>query len=449
MVLALPFERIPSVDTALGTVKINHFLVVIAFYLLGVLLVKQDKKLLSIKISPVFWFILLFFVLSLPSIAFVQNFNRFLSTYLGVVLAMSTLFFVTHFLKDVWKAFVQLSIIWIGILVFGGYQFLADMIGLPSFASGVKPLFQKHVFGIPRIHTTFNEPSYYANALFMPIVAFLILYIRDINIFVFKDLPRWIKNSWAAQKSSYHTMYLLVLLGLVASFVATLAKSAWIVAPFVIIPLYLLLWVRGFVPDALKKLSVVSVLVASIVFLYFAPIDDNNPINNFYNHALESLSGDSSTVAERSVNFDSAVHDIMKNPIWGYGSGQFGVVSNPNIAFRNKQIQDRISNETVQLKADNIEVIVFNVYAEVWLEFGLFGLIMFLLILGYAVVKTFAQLWGVGIKNFSNKQIVQFVVLMYIIASLIQWNFISPIYINPIFISLGLLYNALQPDEYA
>ena len=438
LVLSFPLERIPSLDTALGTLKVSHLLVAAGYYFLALLILKKDRKLLSVKVHPVTWWVFGFYVFSAPGIYFVQNFNRFLVVYVAVFLSFSTLLFITHFLQDSFRVLCALLAMNILILFFSIYQFIADMAGLPATVSTVKPLFQKHVFGIPRLHATFNEPSYFANGLILPVVGYLILLARKIPIA--RELPGLQKKGgYLLDQKFYAGTYALLLLLFAAAFVLTLAKSAWLVAPVILVPLHIWLIAKGYLPGFFVRVLTTGGIVSLLVIFFLAPLPGNF-VNETYTHALKTLSGRSATVAERSIYFQAAADHIAKRPLTGIGPGQFGTVAGDNINFRFEQIRDYALQQE-QLRRNNKEVIVFNVYAEVWLEYGLGGFIAFLGIVLYALLLVGKGLWRTTLPAMTRAQLTLLICGLYLAFSLLQWNYISPLYVNPIFIALGLIFN--------
>ena len=438
LVLSFPFERIPSFDAGVGTLKISHFLVLASCYVLGLLLLQKNPRLLAQRIHPVSWIIFGFFIVSVPSLWFVESLERFAVTYLAVFLSMATLFFVTHFLKDAWRALLWLCVACIFIGFFGVYQFGADMLGLPSYLSGVKPLFQKHVFGVPRLLATFNEPSYFANGLYLPLSAYVILLARRINVATYLTLPSGLRSWFTAR--TYLRTYQYILGLLLGCFVLTLAKSAWLVAPIVWVPLLGFLEFRRVFSKTLRRRFLVGLGVFVAVAALASAIPDT-PAQKFYTHALGTLTGRSSTASERSVNFEAAVAKITQKPLTGYGSGQFGTVARSELAAR-------FTRENIPISTDNPAVIVFNVYAEVWLEYGFLAFLLFLGLVGWAFYITWYALRGQDFLEFSPTQLAQFIVSLYLLLSVLQWNFISPLYLNSIFIGLGLLYNIHYRTHY-
>jgi O-Antigen ligase len=439
IIFSYPFERIPSLDTALGTLKLGHLLVGGGFALMGILWLKRDPDFMKTKIHPMTLVLAAFFLLSLPSLVFVSNQSRLLTTLLATLISFGAVFLVLHFTTNIWGKFKILSFISIGILAFSGFQFFGDLIGLPIYFTGIKPIFQSNVFGIPRVHATFNEPAYFANALFLFILMFFLYSVFEKNIFKAESATQ-IKTKatnvlgqiGSLAQVHYQFVYVMLLLIMLTLFALTIAKSAWLIAPVVLLPVFLLAFFKYNVKYVVGWVSLVSFIGISLfgIILSSSPSLQSIVVDNIFHHLSETLDGRTATAKERSLYLDSAIELLPKNIITGIGPGQFGTAANKMILAG--------TEDTLAGVKDTSDIITFNVYAEVWLEYGLLSFLSFLSLFGYAIWSNFrASFSRLGQRG--ETQLMRLVLGFYLVASLLQWFYISPIYINPIFIALGML----------
>ena len=431
--LSMPFERIPSILTPIGPVRLNMFLTVTISCLLVILIIKKDEELAKIKLNLESKILLIFIGLSNLSFYRVENYNRFVSAYSATLICIFGAIFVGNFLDKPFEAFVSQLKIWIFILFFGLYQYLGDMSGLPTNLTGMKDLFQKHVFGTTRVIATFNEPSYLANALFLIIFAFLFLSFSNIKIFD--------KSRFRILRYLTHDYYRLTCLALVSLalvlFILTIAKSAWVILPVVLIFAGIAIVHKNLAKNILPYLLPFCLIIL-IGFSYL--LLSNNPVvGGVVASVIETFEGNSATAFERKTYLDSANYYIPDNILLGVGSGQFGTVASQLIINELTPYQSLFFNAPQSL--DNTEkIIVFNVYSEVILEYGLIASIVLFGLFAFVLIKNFVLFFETCTIGLLDKiNLMRLTFGLYFIASLCQWYFISPIYVNPIWIGFGFL----------
>lgn len=436
LVLSLPFERIPSLETSFGTLKISHILVALACYVFALLFVKKDAGLYKKKVHPIALGVLLFYMFSVPSIYYILDFGEFLSVFVATSLSFLTLLFLTHFLADSWKTSWMLFQIGVWVIAFSLYQFVADMIGLPGRVSGVKHLFQKHVFGFPRIHATFNEPSYFGNVLFLFFSGHLIALAKNF------DLTKYNKRIIPEWTSKYpQTFNILMLSIILLCFGISVAKSAWIVAPiFGLLVLITVVSRATFSRYIVRLVSSISAVFFTLITIF--TVIPGTPLNTTFLHLLGTFQGETASFQERDAYLSGAVDGIRSFPVTGIGAGQFGT-------FGLDHINNRLAELGVQEVESTKEVIVFNVYAEVLLEYGLISFVIFLFIFGWPVYFALKNTINKPFNKLRKHELLLLIFGLYLVASIAQWNFISPLYINPIFIAAGIIYNIHYKHNYA
>lgn len=433
LAISFPFERIPSLETAVGPIRLAMVLVGVSLYLILMLLFKKDPRLLSTRITNEVILVLLFFVAGSLSFWGVTNFTRFIVSYLGILISFSTALIIGLFLGNRWwKALKTILFLFVILIVFSTYQFLGDLAGLPGNFTGMKDLFMSHVFGLPRIHATFNEPAYFANALFLGLFGFLFLSVSDLNLIPVQKGRNLVFSIINHLHKNFRTTYFVIFLVLLILFLATLAKSAWLILPITLLPALIIVFRSKNFHLLVFPISLVALvtLFAGFWFNY------NNPqfIYSVSNNIVETISGNSATAVERSSFLDASLEVLPAHIISGIGSGQFGTYAKDVILYN-------ITGTNASQLEETEKLIVFNVYAEVWLEQGLIPFLLFLALFIMSVCRGIKSLFRSN-DLFSAYNFGVMVLVFYLISSMLQWNFISPLYINPIFVALGLLIYA-------
>jgi len=419
LVISLPFERIPSLNTPIGNIRISQVLVLIGFWFLILLFLKKDSSLRQKSFNTDSIYLILFIIYSSFSWLQVINFNRFLSTYIATLLSFGGFFLLSQFTENIFKRIQELMISFLAVGFFGVYQFLGDMVGIPPLLTGLRENYTKIVFGIPRIHATAIEPLYFAGMLFLPIFACLTFILARKKI-----LNKHFRYSNFA-----------ILIFFVALFVLTLSKGAWLTLA-IVLPFFFLLAARKFkIWELLKSLSwlgFVSVIGFLFSLLYSETIWEFTL--GFWQHLIATIDFTAATSFERLSLLGTAWIILQDYILTGIGSGQYGIYS-----------QDLLIG--LEFEPGNF-AIVNNVYLEIWLEFGLVSLWIFLIFIFTPVFRSLKKLFQPG-KITSEDEIAQFILVFSLISYYIQWSFFSPIFIMPIFILLGLLSRLTYIDKTA
>lgn len=438
------FERIPSFETSLGPIRLSHLVVPFLITMLIVGLYQKRLEIQQIKIPRELILILIFIFTGVFSFVNVVNLPRFYSASIGLFLCFGSTILLSVIKINYQKLIKTYFWLFAGLVIFGFYQFIGDLVGLPSSLTGVKDIFQKHVFGTPRIHGTYNEPAYFANALFLGIFLFLFISLPKINSII---APKFFKNFSAFFQKYFSYISLILSFLCLILFILTLAKSAWILLPVVILVAIPFLIKFGFFKQFKLLLGGLFFLLALVGG--FLTVSNPNIINNVVGQFVATFDGQTSTAIERKAYSTSAFELIVeKAGIVGIGPGQFGVNARDNIIYHlwpnNIPINDYIEPfEKLEIlnSYQTDKTIVFNMYLEVWLEYGLIPLISLVSLFIWAIGVGAYQVWNLKNSAFNQIHALQISLIFYLIASLMQWSFISPVYISPIFIALGLLIN--------
>ena len=463
LVLSLPFERIPSLDTPLGNFRISQFLILFSLYLIFILLLKKDSKFLQTKLDITHLLALLFFIFSIPSWFFILDFNRFLVYIIATAFVFLGYTLISLFLENPVKVVKELVITMFFVGIFGFYQLIGDFLNIPYGLTGLKETYTKINFGIARVHTTAIEPLYYAGMLFLPIFISTLFVINKEPILELEKYPKLhalkskifqkfnlteiltkLKLNWLNSSKNFNFFIFIVL---VANFILTFSKGAWLSIALVL-PFFVFALFKYFhLTDFLKRFSNFLYIISAIGFFSFFYIDKFNTILiNFYTHIQGVIHLDAATSVQRLDFIVTALKLLPSNIVTGIGPGQYGnwyarVGGIHTIETFTNPITGIIST------TPRISQIVNNVYLEIWLELGLLSFLTFLTFLLYIIYTGYKNIFkqsNLKLKeNLFKSPFYQiyFAILLSLISYLIQWNFFSPVYIMPIFILLGVLHS--------
>jgi hypothetical protein len=436
IIFSLPFERVPSLEIMGITLRFSQVLTMIGVGIFFILFFK--KKLLNFKWSALNYWLVALILATIPSMFNVINWNRYLVTTVATLIVFSAAFLIGNFLKNRIAAIFGLMTSFLLVSLFGYFQFFADLLGAPISTTLLKQTYTKVVFGFPRVHSTAQEPLYFAGMLFLPIFVCLIIYLNPmLNIKLSKQIIKHVgtfKNKYYSQILNFFVtnIFLILLCLSVGLFIITIAKGAWF-AIMLVLPFFVLgTWNKlNFKKLIFPMVVFICVTYPIIILLSFASPNFQNSLNKVTENFSETILGTSSTFTERD-NFQSLAFDLLKpEAIIGVGSGQYGILAERPL-------------RSLKTEANQF-FIVNNVYLEIWLEQGITFLIIFIGMLTWLISTGVNKL--LTLTSFNLIQSIHLSIILAVICNLIQWFTFSPIYIMPIFILLGVLANFNQYYE--
>ena len=438
IIFALPFERIPTIEIAGVNVKISYLLTLFGIYLAGTLVAKKDAQILKTKLTWWHSLGLIFLIFSSYSWFSIVAPTRFLATFVATVVVILASILISLFAKDILKALKVLTFSMILTQIFGIYQFVGDMIGIPCQLTGLRcNFYTKDIFGIPRIHSTAIEPQHYATFCTWMIFFATLCLIYKVNLFEGIKKFEFLTKHFQAVNFG-----ILVLSGL--SLLLTVSKGA--IAIFVcIIPLFIFTIFRKqniwtFIKNSWHSIALwtrtIGIAIFSVFFgtLVFFGATDGNPISKIWLNVVETVLGTSPTSVERDNFVSQALAVLPENVLSGIGFGQFGTIA-----------------------GDLPTLIVNNAYLEVWLEAGFLAFVVFcfmffvpLFALGKQIFGKYSLTLPQSAKLYKNQlksEIIALTLFFSLLLALIQWLVFSPIYIMPFYIILGLVVSFNNQEE--
>jgi len=387
LILSLPFERLGTIDLFGYTLKFSYLLLVIIICKFFIDYFKSKNQ--PIKLSFAEKYLLAFSGLNLLSVVWSIDTKR--SLIIGLILiflALAVIVLKRWITLDNRPKFEELIInLSLVVSIFGLWQFFAGSIPCLERFSFLRESYRSQIFGFPRIQTTFLEPLYYANFLLFPILLL-------------------IKKIFASNR--YQEYLKLILIAL--SFFLTLSRGAIfsLLIILIILSIFLLLLHR-------EKLMIYAKVAASVllafifaIFLIYSTADKTG-VDKFLGHTVVNDIKTGESVVDRLGTADSALKTAVGHP-FGLGAGAFGAL--PQFSGRSDY------------------QIVNNLYLEILVESGIFGLFLssgfFFLLL--------RKLW----QNYQRSGFSNLFYLLGILAIFIQYFSFSTIYIVYVWFFIAL-----------
>ncbi|MFH2105458.1 MAG: O-antigen ligase family protein, partial [Parcubacteria group bacterium] len=403
----LPFERLGSFEAAGVTIRASQIfaLITIIAWLLTFLAKKVNFSARNPLIVPIalltgFSVLSMINAVNLQRAIMILAFNSFVMI---ISIMLPNLVASKEILHKVIKVIFISCLL---VSLFGIYQFLGDMAGLPHEITGLREHYTQKVFGFPRIQSTSLEPLYFANYLLIPISLGIALTLRRRK----KD------------QTPLRPLYVAAILGLaVINLILTLSRGGFLGLFVVLLAscLLLLKYLLSFKKIAL--IVIIAAIAATSAFGFLKITGEDKNVDIFLKQATSYSEGVG--VEERFSSYEDAVKLIKQHPIIGNGIGNFGpqVHKNPYQA------------------PEAGWPIVNNEFLELWVEIGALGLASFLLLIGIVVMRTIKALRTKSDNATKTILIGLFIAFLGILA---QYQTFSILYILHIWFLIGLLVAA-------
>lgn len=348
----LPFERIGSIDMGGVTVRASQIVAVVT--IVAFVWERLLSQKFSLKKNPLVVPVFAFLLVNLFSLFNAVNLQRGIEVFTFTVFVVLVSLVVPQIIttkEHVKKLVFILMVSAVIVCIFGIYQFVGDLIGLPHTITGLKDMYTKAVFGFPRIQSTASEPLYFANYLFIPLalaVSFLLATTKQRTLI------------WLG---------LVLLFGV--NFVLTLSRGGYLGLVGMIAVLGVGHYRRVFSKKNISLYVVIFVVIAIAGgFLLGLSANAREAVDTFWKQAFNFSSG--SSIEERQGTITDAFRAWRGHPYLGIGPGNFG----PFVAERPLVVPDSgwliVNNETIELLA----------------ETGVVGLGVFAIVLIVLTIKT-------------------------------------------------------------
>jgi len=402
IVFFLPFERVPTVNFAGVDIKINTVLGFITLFAWVLALMFNPRK---YKVAPNALAIpLSIFVLTLVlSLTQAVAFWRALEVLAFILFTLALAILAVNMVNSkeaLNKTLVVLLASSLLVGLFGLFQFAGDVVGLPPSLTLLKEGYTKAVFGFPRIQAFSMEPLYLANYLLIPLFVGLAFFFNRTG-----PLKRW---------------PLIGLLSLLLiNFVLTVSRGGYLGFVGALAVLALFLFRKVFT----WKNIVFAVLVGGVVgygVAFALSKGDYKATNEFIGHVFLADLNQGESIQGRLKTYARSLQAYHESPILGIGIGNYG----PWNKF--------YPPETPPTGWD----IVNNQYLETLAETGIVGLSAFGLVILVLLLRSL-----IAFKYATDKYLKTVLIGLTaaLVGILIQYNFMSTLYIIHFWVLIGLL----------
>ena len=405
IVFCLPFERIPSIDIGIMNIKVNQIMGIALLFFWWLSFILNKAK---IKNLTYFWVLIGFWTILGISILFgYGDTSRSLMTYGLVIFTSMFSILISQYLdtEDKLKKII-IILFWSSLLVgvFGIFQFMGDIVGLPNNLTGLREGYSKGVFGFPRIQAFSIEPLYLGNYLLIPLGVFISLFLANIKI-KYLSRPVLLGN--------------IILLTIIA--ILTFSRGAWVAYASMLAVLILFL-IKKFLNIKIIILGIIALAIISGSVLWFINRGEDRSLEEFMTRITLSDATKSESVAGRITEYEKALTIFEQNgsPFFGVGLGAYHIVKHNYPAPSSVEDWDIVNNE----------------YIEMLVETGYIGLISFVLLLILIIWKSIVVFYR------SKSMLVKYITIGFLaafIGVLVQYNFFSTLYIIHIWVLIGLL----------
>jgi len=402
IVFFLPFERVPTIEMGGINIKINTVLGLITLFAWVLALMANSKK---FKIEPNALAIpLSLFVAALvASLTGAVNLPRAITVLVFIIFTMALAVLAVNMVNSKEALRKTLIVLFASALVagaFGLFQFGGDIVGLPRSLTLLKEGYTKAIFGFPRIQAFSMEPLYFANYLLIPICIGVALIFNKAE-----PLKRW--------------FFICLIALLLINFILTVSRGGYLGLVGSLLVLGIFLFRKIFI----WRNVLIGVLTIGIVGygVAFALSKGNyQATNEFISHVMVTDFKNSESVQGRLYTYRRAYNAYKWYPVFGIGIGNYG----PFAKFYPPQAPPKGWD------------IVNNQYIELLAETGLVGTIFFGFLILVLALRTFIALKYARDLLLRSVLIGAFAALVGI---LVQYNFMSTLYIIHIWVLIGLL----------
>lgn len=412
----LPFERIGSFELSGITIRPSQVFVLITFFVW--IIARIYRKNFKFIKNPLIFPLCLFLSFNLLSFYNAANLKRAAMVFIFTVFVITVSLIIPNMIRSKKNLGLIIKNILVSCLLvslFGIFQFLGDVAGLPPSITGLREHYTSEVFGFPRIQSTALEPLYFANYLLIPISLCLALLLQK------------------KANDKLNPVWLILILSVASlNLFLTLSRGGFLGLAAVIF-LTGIIYFKSFF--SFKKLFIL-ILIGFVSFLgvyYFLNFaGKSKSIETFLKQATNFEKGVG--VVERYQAYEKAYKLFLEHPYIGIGAGNFG----PRVA-RHPLIMP-----------EKGWLIVNNEFLEILTETGIFSLLIFLcliFILIFRSIKAIKKTKDTYLKAALSGLFIAFC------AILVQYQTFSILYILHIWFLIGLMIAAQnlilnQPKDF-
>lgn len=393
----LPFERIGSVDVAGITIRISQVLALLttlAWFIRGLALRSFKFRPYPI-ILPIAGFVSVMLITLVNS----PNLQRSIMVLSFILFTIFVSILIPNIIRHRYQVERVVHIVLGSMVVvssFGLFQFLGDIVGLPTSLTGLRPQYTKDILGFPRIQSTALEPLYFANYLLIPLSLAIALWLKKSG----RIKPLW--------------LFGIIVLGSI-NLILTVARGGYIALAVTVCCLSIAYWRQIFQPKIIIPL-LIGLLISGGVAYRFLNLTEQ--LESYTTHVSDLFSG--ASYEERVETFDIAHRIWQQHPWIGIGPGSFGPYASYHPLIMPSEGYKIVNNEYIELLA----------------ETGILGLTCFILMVLILYIRSWKAIQH-GKDPFLKTVLIA--LLAAFTGILVQYNTFSVLYIMHIWFTIGFM----------
>lgn len=395
----LPLERIGAYEFSELTIRLSQIFLIITG--LVWFLKNLIQKRLGIAKSPLILPGLIFIAINLLSVVNSLNIERSFTVLSFTIFTMLLGFLIPNLVNkepDLKKVINFILVSAFLVSIFGIYQFVGDIIGLPPAITGLRELYTEKVLGFPRIQSTAYEPLYFANYLLIPLGLIVAFFLTP------------------GKKISYTLSIPLIILFATNLFL-TISRGGYLGCLALLALLGVIYFKNLFTPKKIIGLILIAIVVGYLGSRFLGAAGAVN-LEKFTEHVSNVFYG--ASFQERVETFDKAQEAFWEHPLVGIGVGSFG----PYTATH------------PYLKPAGGWKIVNNEFIEVLAETGILGLAAFIILLAGLFFRSIKALL---VSKDKYLKAIMAGCLAAFVGILVQYQTFSTLYIMHVWFLFGLM----------
>lgn len=398
--LALPFERLGAYEFGDVTIRVSQLLLIVTAVAWFLYLIRARK--FSFAKNPALIPLSLFLAVNVFSLSNAINLERSLIVF-GYIAFTATIAFILPNLtitkKQIRTVVNALLVTFVAVSIFGLFQFLGDMTGLPPEVTGLRDLYTKDILGFTRVQSTAYEPLYFANYLLIPVSILFAFFLTGTNV---------VSAGW-----------LIALFGLGAvNLVLTVSRGGYLGMAAALLVVSIFFFKKLFTIRNFLIIIVAATLVIWVVMQTLGSSGELFTIEKFQEHITNAFYG--ASYDERIEAFQQADAAWREHPVIGIGPGSFGPYTAPHPDYIPKDGWRIVNNEFIEVLAESGIL-------------GLIGFLIFIVVLIVRSIRAFMVAKSMYLKALMVGLVGAFVGIM------VQYQTFSTLYIVHVWFLIGLM----------
>ncbi len=292
------------------------------------------------------------------------------------------------------------------VSLFGLWQFVGDMLGAPTWLTGVRETYSRAILGFTRVQSTAAEPLYFADYLLLPITL----------------AGAWLLGSRDAKTKRWLSAVLAIML---INVFLTSSRGGWVGCAVAVTAL---LWcerarLHDWRPFARTAGIAVAATTVGVLLLgsFFSPTRET-VTQLFFRHVTTITDG--AAFDDRAQTITAALEAWRAHPWIGVGFGGYGPFVSTFALAKPDAGWPIVNNETLELLA----------------ETGVIGLAAFLLF----IIALFRE---TSERQSDEREAIRVACIAALLGMLVQYQSFSTLYIMHVWFTIGLLMASSKPSR--